>query len=168
MRLLKIERIFVLSLALFLISGSAFADPTYIDEHNRFILNGEPFFPLGLYVAQQPSSGAGLYGELDEIADSPFDTLMNYSINDGTDAQITEYLNQLGDRNLTLMFSLLRGTTGFEGWPLMPCANAAAQWPAPSGSYYVYARWSQDTGDFYSQSSRYMAVSYTHLRAHET
>jgi hypothetical protein len=78
---------------------------SYIDEHNRFILNGEPFFPLGLYVAQQPAASASLAGQIDDIANSPFDTLMNYNSNDGTNSEITEYLDELEDRGLKLIFS---------------------------------------------------------------
>lgn len=86
------------------------APASSIDEHNRFILNGKPFFPLGLYVAQCPNVDQSF--ELDEIADSPFDTLMNYAINrcahgELSDAEIENYLNQLKSRNLTLIFSLI-------------------------------------------------------------
>ncbi len=80
----------------------------YIDEHNRFILNGEPFFPLGLYVVE--CTNGSYTAELDEIADSPFDTLMNYAVNqcgtDATDAQILGYLDELTSRDLKLIFSL--------------------------------------------------------------
>jgi hypothetical protein len=75
---------------------------SYIDRHNRFILNGEPFFPIGLYVVQSLSDTS----QLDEIANSPFDTLMNYNINGGTDSEIANYLDQLQLRNLKLIFSL--------------------------------------------------------------
>jgi hypothetical protein len=81
---------------------------SYIDEHNRFILNGEPFFPLGLYVVQ--CTNGSYTTELDEIADSPFDTLMNYAINEcGTEAsyqQIRDYLDELARRDLKVIFSL--------------------------------------------------------------
>jgi hypothetical protein len=94
-------------------SGAAENLTTYIDDHNRFILNGKPFFPIGLYVVQF-LTGQDLSDQLDEItaADSPFDTLLNYNINNGTDAQITNYLNQLQARNLKLIFSLVRGGGG--------------------------------------------------------
>ena len=77
---------------------------SYVDRTNRFILNREPFFPIGLYVVQHLSNTS----QLDEIANSPFDTLMNYNVNSGTDAQITNYLNQLQSRNLKLIFSLVK------------------------------------------------------------
>ena len=103
----RIQTIWLFLFVMFLISGMAYAGATksstsYIDEHNRFILNGEPFFPLGLFVVQSLTDTS----QLDEIANGPFDTVMNYNINNGTDAQITNYLNQLQARNLKLIFSL--------------------------------------------------------------
>ena len=98
--------VFVISC--FSFSGVAYANNTYqIDSHNRFILNGEPFFPLGLYVVQCAN---GSYStELDEISDSPFDTLMNYAINgcgsDATVEQINTYLDEVESRNLKVIFS---------------------------------------------------------------
>ena len=105
----RIQAIFPFLFAIFLIvigsmarAATAEDRTSYIDEHNRFILNGEPFFPLGLYVAQSFKSTS----ELDEIADSPFDTLMNYDIYKGDPSQIAFYLTQLESRNLKLIFSL--------------------------------------------------------------
>ena len=77
---------------------------SYVDRHNRFILNGTPFFPIGLYVVQYLSDTS----QLDEIANSPFDTLMNYNVNNGTDAEIVKYLNELQSRKLKSIFSLVR------------------------------------------------------------
>ncbi|MDY6951003.1 MAG: hypothetical protein SWE60_05790, partial [Thermodesulfobacteriota bacterium] len=82
----------------------------YIDSHNRFILNGKPFFPLGLYVAQCPKGDQSV--QLKEIANSPFDTLMNYAINrcaggKVTDQQIRQHLNQLQAHDLQAIFSLV-------------------------------------------------------------
>jgi len=80
-----------------------------IDKHNRVILNGEPFFPLGLYVAQCSIDDQS--SQLNEIQDSPFDTLMNYAINtcgntEATEPQINSYLDQLQSRGLKIIFSL--------------------------------------------------------------
>ena len=77
-------------------------------DQNRVILNGEPFFPIGLYVVQCPN---GSYAtQLDEIADSPFDTLMNYAVNecgtDATNAEILAYLNEAESRNLYVIYYL--------------------------------------------------------------
>ena len=98
---------------IFLISGmaspqAAESATSYIDEHNRFILDGKPFFPIGLYVVQ--CTNGSYFAELDEIADSPFDTLMNYAISEcGTEAtyqQIRNYLDELALRDLKVVFSL--------------------------------------------------------------
>ena len=85
---------------------------SYIDSHNRFILDGEPFFPLGLYVAQCPNNVQ--FTEIEEItaSDSPFDTLLNYctavcsEFGDITDEQISDYLDLLQERDLRLIFCL--------------------------------------------------------------
>lgn len=45
----------------------------YIDEHNRLILHGKPFFPLGMYWGEIDK------GQLDVYADSPFNCLMPYA-----------------------------------------------------------------------------------------
>ena len=98
-----------LLLAILLVCSPAWADnASYIDSHNRIVVDGKPFFPIGLYVVQCTD---GRYaGQLDEIADSPFDTLINYAVNEcGTGAsvqQIEGYLDQLQARNLKLIFSL--------------------------------------------------------------
>ena len=89
---------------IFSIEAAAFALTSHIDSHNRFILQGKPFFPLGLYVAQCPADGQS--SQLNDIANSPFDTLMNYSVNNGSDSQITHYLDELHSRKLKLIFSL--------------------------------------------------------------
>jgi hypothetical protein len=109
LRPFKTYSIWLLLLIVVVACGTASADLTsYIDDHNRFILNGEPFFPLGLYVVE--CTNGSYAAELDEIADSPFNTLMNYAVNqcgtDATDAQILGYLDQLASRNLRLIFSL--------------------------------------------------------------
>ncbi len=113
MRSSKVQIILLFLFTVFLISGMAYAEApenltSYIDEHNCFVLNGKPFFPLGLYVVQ--CTNGAYAAQLQEIADSPFDTLMNYAVNrcgtDATDADILRYLDQLASRNLKLIFSL--------------------------------------------------------------
>ena len=108
----KTKTICLSLLTVFLASGVVLAEAaSYIDSNNRFILDGRPFFPIGLYVAQCPTK-PGHFPQIDEIADSPFDTLMNYctntcdSLNDATDEQIICYLHLLQERNLKLIFSL--------------------------------------------------------------
>jgi hypothetical protein len=88
----------------------SFAAIARMDKHDRFVLDGKPFFPLGLYVAQCPTSDQS--PQLKEIANSPFDTVMNYALNrcasgSVSDKQIRRYLNQLQGYNLKLIFSLV-------------------------------------------------------------
>jgi hypothetical protein len=45
----------------------------YIDSHNRVILNGKPFFPLGMYW------GSISFDDIQTFADSPFNCLMPYT-----------------------------------------------------------------------------------------
>jgi len=126
-------------LTLLFIGTSALADPTsYIDEHNRFILNGQPFFPLGLYVVE--CTNGSYTAELDEIAASSFDTVMNYGVNqcgtDATDAQILGYLDQLAARNLKLIFSL---SEYFDG---APPGTATWTFSMPvGGTHDLYGWW---------------------------
>ncbi len=110
----KMRFVLLLVSTMFLISvmacpQAAASNTAYIDEHNRFILNEDPFFPIGLYVAQCSTVDQSV--QLGEIENSPFDTLMNYNINscsgiDATPAQIAAYLDQLDLRNLKLIYSL--------------------------------------------------------------
>jgi hypothetical protein len=106
----RIWIILLIFIAILLGTGICYGGNTgYIDSHNRFILNGEPFFPIGLYVVQ--CANGSYIDQLDEIADSPFDTVMNYGISacGGTDAefeQIRGYLDALQSRNLRVIFSL--------------------------------------------------------------
>ena len=79
---------------------------SYIDENNRFILDGEPFFPLGLYFYERQGQSFPDVDELHTIADSCFDTLMHYSTAAAGDAQNTEFLAELRSRDLKLIFSL--------------------------------------------------------------
>ena len=83
---------------------------SYIDSDNRFILDGEPFFPIGLYVAQCTTE-PGHWLQLDDIADSSFDTLMSYGTNTcgeavASDEDIQAYLDAVESKGLNLIFSL--------------------------------------------------------------
>ena len=54
-----------------------------IDRHNRTLVNGKPFFPLGWYFGPHPGD-ANYREHLDRIAASPFNTVMPYGINTGS------------------------------------------------------------------------------------
>jgi len=149
---MKVSRILTTCLFLFvilLIRAMACADLTsYIDEHNRSILNGAPFFPLGLYVAHCPN-GTAYLSQIDEIAapDSPFDTLMNYCTNlcgpeEITDDQISDYLDLLHEKDLKLIFCL----KDYFG----PCNDTDSECTNPRTLDDIIATVSQKVGAFRS------------------
>lgn len=96
------------TIVILLCSFAQAADTPRLDEHDRLIVKGEPFFPLGLFVVHCTN---GRYDKrLEEIADSPFDTVMNYAVNKcGSNAGLEEirtYLDKLQSHNLKLIYSL--------------------------------------------------------------
>jgi len=76
-----------------------------IDAHNRLLLNGEPFFPLGMYW------GGVTPEELDIYAQSPFNCLMPYS------QPGEEILDQIHARGLKIIYSVKDLYTGTAGCP---------------------------------------------------
>ncbi|HIE52811.1 MAG TPA: hypothetical protein EYP85_13740 [Armatimonadetes bacterium] len=88
----------------------------YIDEYNRTIVDGQPFFPLGLYCAHRPASDQAL-PRLDEIAASPFNCLMNYGINSGSLEEIRAYLDAVHQRGLKIIYSLKDFYEGTRWYP---------------------------------------------------
>lgn len=66
----------------------------YIDEHNRLMLNGEPFFPLGMYW------GSVSKEELDIYADSVFNCLMPYG------SPNAEQMDLIHDHGLKAIYSV--------------------------------------------------------------
>lgn len=75
----------------------------YIDVHNRLILNGEPFFPLGMYW------GTVTPEQLDIYAQSDFNCLMPYG------APTEEMMDEIHARGLKVLYTvkdLYYGTSG--------------------------------------------------------
>lgn len=77
----------------------------YIDSHNRAIVEGKPFFPLGLYLGTGPR-GEQSIKDLDTLARSPFNCLMNYGVTGGSLEDIHKYLDAVGERKLKILFSI--------------------------------------------------------------
>ncbi|MCE5237452.1 hypothetical protein LLH23_03060 [bacterium] len=71
----------------------------YIDEHNNTVVDGKPFFPLGLY-------GNGQAAQMREIADSPFNCLLDYGTNRKSRADMLAYLDEMQQRGLKLIYCL--------------------------------------------------------------
>ena len=88
----------------------------YINGNNVTIVDDKPFFPLGLFTGRGPMSD-GAIEVLDEIADSPFNTIMNYGINSGSIEQIRLYLDAVDERGLKIIYSL---KDFYEGTPYYP------------------------------------------------
>lgn len=76
-----------------------------IDRHNRTLVNGKPFFPLGWYFGPHPGD-ANYREHLDRIAASPFNTVMPYGINTGSVEGVRAYLDDLDRRNLKILYSI--------------------------------------------------------------
>ncbi|MFQ6096980.1 MAG: hypothetical protein ACE5O2_04575 [Armatimonadota bacterium] len=77
----------------------------YIDQHNRTIVNGEPFFPLGMYFGGGPAS-RDAERDLRTFAASSFNTLMNYGINGGSLEEIEQYLDMVNSLGLKIIYSI--------------------------------------------------------------
>ncbi|HEX3000465.1 MAG TPA: hypothetical protein VHR86_09555, partial [Armatimonadota bacterium] len=77
----------------------------FIDEHNRTLVHGKPFFPLGWYFGPTPKD-INYQEHLDRLAGSPFNTIMCYGINNGTIADVRAYLDALAQRNLKIIYSI--------------------------------------------------------------
>lgn len=69
------------------------------------LLDGKPFFPVGVYEGASPSDPASL-GRLREIAAMGFNCVMNYSINSGSLDQIRRYLDTAHSLGLKVIYSL--------------------------------------------------------------
>jgi len=71
----------------------------YIDEHNNTIVEGKPFLPLGWY-------GGGSETQAAEIADSPFNCILDYGANHKPKAEMLAYLDLLQRKGLKLIYCM--------------------------------------------------------------
>jgi len=72
---------------------------TYVDAHQRLIVEGKPFFPLGWYGSVNDS-------QLAEIADSPFNCLLAYGTDQVAKEPMTQFLDKLQKHGLKLVYCL--------------------------------------------------------------
>jgi hypothetical protein len=108
---------YIIAFVILCLSTGIADSKVYIDDNNITIVNDKPFFPLGLYIASDPNTDSAIR-ELNEIADSPFNTIMNYKINTGGIEQIRRYLDAVNEHGLKLIYSLkdfYEGTKYFPG-----------------------------------------------------
>ncbi len=73
--------------------------PVYIDRRNNTIVDGKPFFPLGFFTNSQPS-------HIEEIADSPFNTVLMYGTNHIPKAQMLPMMDSIHAKNLKLIYCM--------------------------------------------------------------
>jgi len=71
----------------------------YIDADNNTIVDGQPFFPLGWFNSTNDSY-------LDEIADSPFNCLLNYGVNHVPKDRMLAYLDRARQKGLKVIYCL--------------------------------------------------------------
>ena len=76
-----------------------------IDNHNRTVVNGKPFFPLGWYFGPGPTS-KNFEQHIDRMADSPFNTIMCYGVNSGSTNDVRRYLDYLASKNVKIVYSI--------------------------------------------------------------
>jgi hypothetical protein len=88
----------------------------YIDDHNRTIVNGQPFFPLGMYFGDSPTSPDAL-PDLQTFSGSSFNTLMDYAINDGSLEEIERYLDEANRLGLKVIYSIKDLYSGTRWYP---------------------------------------------------
>lgn len=91
--------------ALTKLAPGAPAPTVYIDEHNRTLVDGKPFFPLGWYFGPGPTDKDYLK-HLDRLAASPFNTIMCYGINVGNFDRVRAYLDAMAQRKLKIIYSI--------------------------------------------------------------
>ncbi len=87
-----------------------------INENNITLIDGKPFFPLGLYIGNSPTEILAMQ-ELDEISDSPFNTILNYEINAGSIDQIRKYLDVVNKKGLKIIYSIKDFYEGTKYYP---------------------------------------------------
>ena len=73
--------------------------PVYVDRHGNTIAGGKPFFPLGFYA------GASLE-QYQEIAGTPFNTILAYGTNRLPKAEMEKHLDALEAAGLKLVYSM--------------------------------------------------------------
>jgi len=72
---------------------------TYVDADNNTVVDGQPIFPLGWFNSTNNSY-------LDEIADSPFNCVLNYGVNRVPKDRMSAYLDRAHQRGLKVIYCL--------------------------------------------------------------
>jgi hypothetical protein len=88
----------------------------YIDENNNTIADGKPFFPIGWFDDAR-------LDHLAEFIDSPFNTVLNYGVNNRSKSYMRNYLDVLQKHDMKLIYCMndiyptatYLDNTGWEG-----------------------------------------------------
>ena len=78
--------------------------PVYLDRRGRCVVDGELFFPKGIYVAHSPDSLSA--GTLDDIASLGINSVLNYYLTRSDDGEVLRYVDMLEQRGLRAAVSL--------------------------------------------------------------
>jgi len=73
--------------------------PVYIDRNNNTIVDGKPFFPLGWYAGH-------IEDQMNEIADSPFNCILDYGTNRMARDWILGYMDKMHQKKLKLIYCM--------------------------------------------------------------
>ena len=73
--------------------------PVYIDRNNNTIMNGKPFFPLGWYAGH-------IEQQMNEIADSPFNCILDYGTNRMSKEWMLRYMDNMHQKGLKLIYCM--------------------------------------------------------------
>lgn len=73
--------------------------PVYVDRRKRMIVNGEPFFPIGWY-------GSGSLEHLKELADSPFNCVLDYGMNAKSPREVQAYLDAAEAQGMKVIYCM--------------------------------------------------------------
>ena len=94
------------------ISESMKQQTTFLDEKGNLVVNGEPFFPLGWFVAGTAANSEPSFKKLKAAS---FNVVVNYNINSGGSLdRIRPYLDLASSYDLKILYSLkdfFQGTT---------------------------------------------------------
>ena len=89
----------------------------HFDKHHRCIVDGKPFFPLGVYIRTAKWTGVCKYEEtLKNLSDSKFNCFINY------DKMTNKQMDQAHEAGLKVIYSVIR-FYNYLWWSGIPSAN---------------------------------------------
>jgi len=80
------------------ISPSGYSKKVTVDEHRRLIVDGKPFYPVGIYLAEATQE------DMERISKAGFNTILSYRY--GYESDATRYMNCAQKNNLKVIYSI--------------------------------------------------------------